>query len=258
MKFTTPFTAPAYVGESIGCSKGPFVAWATLIIDDCPDKPDQRCDGFWPSLAPNDPGYIGDGKTVSDHNDAMAKAEAVMKAFDAGEWFYVGVRVAVSLQRDGYDEISLGEARLYGVECNYPGSDNSYMLVVANELLREALGYAKEALGEIKALEAPIVTEYEVNSFEICVEGFERLRSNDELILVTSVEKGMRATEIGAALNVGIQACDRGAAFDYDAARKCVAEFVLAHGDALERECASLPDHRPDDETFVALFVYVQ
>ena len=43
---------PSYVcpGDVISCEAGPFTVLAQVVPDDCLDAPDQRQDGFWPSL----------------------------------------------------------------------------------------------------------------------------------------------------------------------------------------------------------------
>ena len=43
------------------------------------------------------------------------------------------------------------QASLWGVECNYPGTDNGYLTTVANELLAEALDAAKAAASRLTA-----------------------------------------------------------------------------------------------------------
>jgi len=43
------------------------------------------------------------------------------------------------------------QASLWGVECNYPGTDNSYLTTVANELLPEALDAGRAAASRLAA-----------------------------------------------------------------------------------------------------------
>lgn len=50
MSFTQRFQPFVCAGDSITCQSGPFTVLAQVILDDCPDAPDQRQDGFWPSL----------------------------------------------------------------------------------------------------------------------------------------------------------------------------------------------------------------
>ncbi len=161
MTFTTRFDAFACEGDTISCEAEGFTVTARIVFDDCPDAPDQRQDGFWPSLYKDAPGFIGEADQESvrgtdsppERNGfrqrfakAQAKAEAVMEAWRKGEWFYCGI--VLSMERDG---IALDDhaASLWGVECNYPGTDNSYLTTVANELLPEALDAGSAAAARL-------------------------------------------------------------------------------------------------------------
>ncbi|MEP4992246.1 MAG: hypothetical protein ABJV68_31810, partial [Paracoccaceae bacterium] len=75
-------------------------------------------------------------------------AEAVMEAWRKGEWFYCGI--VLSVERDGI-ELDHHAASLWGVECNYPGTDNCYLTTVANELLSEALDAGRAAAARLAA-----------------------------------------------------------------------------------------------------------
>ena len=46
------------------------------------------------------------------------------------------------------------QASLWGVEANYPGSDNAYLTEVANELLPEALDVARAVLARLRVAPA--------------------------------------------------------------------------------------------------------
>lgn len=144
MKFAQGF--PSYVcpGDSITCEAGPFTVLAQVVPDDCPDAPDQRQDGFWPSLYIGAPGFIGPGNNFRQRfAEAQGKAEAVMEGWRKGDWFYCGIVVSVFLEGV---ELYRDTASLWGVEANYPGTDNSYLTGVANELLPEAVAAARETL----------------------------------------------------------------------------------------------------------------
>ncbi len=149
MKFAQGF--PSYVcpGDSITSEAGPFTVLAQVVPDDCPDAPDQRQDGFWPSLYIDAPGFIGPGNNFRQRfAEAQAKAEAVMEGWRKGDWFYCGIVLSVSLE-----EVDLAQtaAALFGIEANYPGTDNSYLTKVANELLPEAIAVARETLARLAA-----------------------------------------------------------------------------------------------------------
>jgi hypothetical protein len=111
--------------------------------------PEGRQDGFWPSLYVGAPGFIGSGPNHRQRlADAQAKAEAVMEGWRKGDWFYCGIVLSVSLE-----DVDLARtgAALFGIEANYPGSDNSYLTDVANELLPEAVAAARETLARLAA-----------------------------------------------------------------------------------------------------------
>jgi len=75
--------------------------------------------------------------------------EAV-KAWKDDEWYYCGIVLSVSRNGVTVDDHA---ASLWGIECNYPGSDNAYLLEVANELTGEAVEQAdKERARLIDAL----------------------------------------------------------------------------------------------------------
>lgn len=67
---------------------------------------------------------------------------AARKAWFDDEWFYCGVELSVYLDSTPLAEFA---ASLWSIECNYPGSDNSYLTEVANELLPEALAVGRDA-----------------------------------------------------------------------------------------------------------------
>ncbi|MEP0314223.1 MAG: hypothetical protein ABJL57_18525 [Hyphomonas sp.] len=149
MSFTEHFDAYACEGDAISCEAEGFTLTARIVADDCPDAPDQRQDGFWPSLYKDAPGFIGPGNGFRQRfAKAQAKAEAVMEAWRKGEWFYCGIVLCVT--RDGI-ELDDHAASLWGVECNYPGADNSYLTSVANELLPEALDASRAAAARLAA-----------------------------------------------------------------------------------------------------------
>ena len=141
MTFTQKFDDFVCMGDSISCEVDGYTIMARIAHDETPDAPDQRQDGFWPSLYPNDTGFIGAGNGWRDRFDkAQAKAERVMAAWKNDEWFYCGIILSVAI-----DGLTLDNhvASLWGIEANYPDSDNAYLSEVANELLPEALEAAK-------------------------------------------------------------------------------------------------------------------
>ncbi len=144
MSFTERFRPFVCPGDVISCEAGPFTVLAQVVIDDCQDSPDQRQDGFWPSLYIGAPGFIGPGNNFRQRfAEAQASAEAVMEGWRKGDWFYCGIVLSVSLEDV---DLVRTAAALFGIEVNYPGTDNSYLTDVANELLPEAVAAARETL----------------------------------------------------------------------------------------------------------------
>lgn len=156
--FKTDFPRYATEGESITCELPcGMTATARIYRDDCTDRPDQRQDGFWPSLDPNSAGYIGP-KSARALQKATALAQDVMQGWRDDSWFYCGIAVTISHTHSG-DSYVLTENRynhaLWGIECNYPTSGkkhpNAYLRTVANELLPEAISAAEERVAEVLA-----------------------------------------------------------------------------------------------------------
>ncbi len=149
MRFTEKFGSFVCEGDSLTCDVRGFTVTARIVRDDCGDAPDQRQDGFWPSLYKDDAGFIGAGNGWRERFDkAKARAEAVMEAWRKDEWFYCGIVLSVSI-----DGITLDDhaASLWGIEANFPDSDNAYLTEVAGELLPEAVDAAKAARARLCA-----------------------------------------------------------------------------------------------------------
>lgn len=140
MSFTETFDAYVCLGDSITCEVQGYTVEARICHDDTGGRPDQRQDGFWPSLDRNEAGFIGDGKTIDDFAREQAKAQAIMDAWKNNNWFYCGVILSVKIEDV---DITDHGASLWGIEANYPDSENDYLTEVANELLDEALLAAK-------------------------------------------------------------------------------------------------------------------
>tara|TARA_R110002051_G_scaffold26975_2_gene65239 strand:- start:510 stop:986 length:477 start_codon:yes stop_codon:yes gene_type:complete len=149
MGFEERFDRYVCEGDSIACEIDGFCVIARIVRDDCPDAPDERQDGFWPSLYINDPGFIGPGNNFRERfAKVQAEAEAVMEAWRKDEWFYCGIVLAIECEGMELDEHA---ASLWGIEANYPGSDNAYLSKVAGELLPEALAAGRAALTRLLA-----------------------------------------------------------------------------------------------------------
>jgi len=140
-EFSEQFLPYVCLGDSISVDVDDYTITARIAHDDSPDKPDERNCGFWPSLDPNAAGFIGAGNGWRKRFEReQAKAESVMAAWLNDEWFYCGIILSVTI---GDTELTDHAASLWGIEANYPDSDNGYLSQVANELLSEALDAAK-------------------------------------------------------------------------------------------------------------------
>lgn len=148
--FVQHFREYAYNSDSITCEVAGFTCTATIYRDDTPDRPDERDDGFWPSLDAKSAGYIGN-KSARTLRRKVAEAKAIMEAWERDEWWYVGVAVTVS--RAGVELTGTYDHALWGVECNYPIQDrikrNRYLRDCANELLPDALEAADTKINQL-------------------------------------------------------------------------------------------------------------
>ena len=139
-------------GDTVTLDIDGFTLTATIYRDDADsDAPDEHCDGFWPSLDPDDAGYIGN-KSKSTLARHMAYAERVMQAWKDDEWFYCGV--AVTVEREGVQLTGQYDHALWGIECNYPKRNkrhrpNAYLAEVASEFIEEALNVARAEIAEL-------------------------------------------------------------------------------------------------------------
>lgn len=60
-------------------------------------RPDEDDEGFWPSLDPKAPGYVGKNPKVP-FDAQMAQAKNRMREFEDGEWSYIAVRARAFVQ----------------------------------------------------------------------------------------------------------------------------------------------------------------
>ncbi|MGC6499862.1 MAG: hypothetical protein ACON4C_06680 [Henriciella sp.] len=149
MPFTERFQTFVCEGDTITCEVAGFEVTAWIVRDDCPDAPDERQDGFWPSLYKDAPGFIGPGNNFRERfAQAQARAEAVMEAWRGDEWFYCGIVLSVAFEGI---ELESHATSLWGIEANYPDSDNAYLTDAANELLPEALDAGRTILARLIA-----------------------------------------------------------------------------------------------------------
>jgi hypothetical protein len=137
-------------GDTVSFEYEGFTFTATLYRDDDCNAPDEQQEGFWPSLDPNDAGYIG-AKSKSTLARHMAKAREVLATWRNDEWWYVGV--AVTVEKEGVQLTSDYEHALWGIECNYPfgKKSNHYLSSRADEYVGEALKTARAKIAKLIA-----------------------------------------------------------------------------------------------------------
>ena len=157
------------IGDTIQLEKDGFTLTARIAFDDCGDTPDARQDGFWPSLDKSDAGYIGEDKTRADLEAEAAKAQAIMDSWKAGDWFYCGIILSIAI-----DDTILNDhaASLWGIEANYPGTDNSYLSEVAEELVDEAIATGQAQLASLIAHHPDVKHDIVVRRYETNAAGW--------------------------------------------------------------------------------------
>jgi hypothetical protein len=144
--FTKHFDKYVCNGDTITGSVDGFDLTATIYRDDSGDAPDEHSDCFWPSLDPDDAGYIGP-KTAKQLARAKYKANRIMDRWRNDEWWYVGV--VVTVEKNEIELTGKYNHALWGIECNLSVRGNRYLRDVANELAEEALDDAKRTLAKL-------------------------------------------------------------------------------------------------------------
>lgn len=176
--FTKPFNSYVCDGDEISTDVGMLNVTARVVHDDHADPPWEMCDGHGPvsdwTSRDKRPGEVvlnrdhgsfryydweeaikiakRDGWDAPPYGTGSKgqKAERAVKAdfeylqsWCRDEWHYVGIVLSVS---KGDDTLDSHAASLWGIACNLPNRDNSYLLDLANELLDEAVEKGKESL----------------------------------------------------------------------------------------------------------------
>ena len=127
MTFAKRFNRYACHGDKITCEVGGLQITARLEYDSDTDIEEHGT---------HDPECV-------ECEDQRAKLAAAKTAWKNNEWFYGGVVLSVSKNGVTLDDHA---ASLWAVEVNYPGSDNSYLTVVANDLIGEATEVGESVL----------------------------------------------------------------------------------------------------------------
>lgn len=146
-----PFRKYACEGDKVSVNIGGITLEATIYRDEDCSKPDERDDGFWPSLDPTNAGFIGEGKTRRQFQCALNKARKVMKAWENDEWWYCGV--AVTAWRGDKQLTPTFSNACWGIECNYPSrTGNAYLNEVASEEAIRAMAEAWVLIDDVLSI----------------------------------------------------------------------------------------------------------
>jgi len=99
-----------------------------------------------------------------------------------------------------------------------------------------------------------------VNSCDISVQGFERLRTNDEFILAAPIDCEAMPEAVLESLLCDLAHCDRGDDFDWPGAEHCVKSWLANNWDWVKLECARIPPipEDADFEDYVLLWLYIE
>ena len=122
--FTTPFHDYVCVGDSITCEIGGLVFRATILEDEGRDIDDDDC-------------HNPDQAVTGCNDEQQKKLLAARISWFTGKWSFCGI--SISVEDPNGTALFEPAASLWGIECNYPGSDNKYLVEVAIELLPEAV-----------------------------------------------------------------------------------------------------------------------
>lgn len=134
-QFTQKFDNYSCVGDSIECQIEGFTFMARIVFDETHSIDD-------------DDWHNPDQSVTGCDEDEQKKLLAAREAWFNDEWFYCGIVLTASKAGVDLDQYA---AALWGIECNYPDSDNSYLSDVANELLPEAIERAQTILKQLAA-----------------------------------------------------------------------------------------------------------
>lgn len=123
------------------------IAWEMVTeSDDRNERPDSNDEGFWPSLDPDEPGFIGgpapddlDGsRQRAEWERQHAEAEQRLADWEAGVWEYVGViaraHISIPIGGGAFCCYRLDSPGLWGIE-----SDSGDYLATVYEEQKEEL-----------------------------------------------------------------------------------------------------------------------
>ena len=125
------------------------ITWEKVVKPDYDSSPpDIMSDGYWPSKDPSDPGYIGENPKVS-YAEQFAAAKRRLRAYDRGEWWYVGVKARATIAikwSHGTTTYRLDSPGVWGVESDCPDAIQEIYQYQKAELLSDLRALAREIL----------------------------------------------------------------------------------------------------------------
>lgn len=131
MKFEQKFKSYVCVGDTISFTSNGIAFKAEIVHDDTHHINDDDC-------------HSADITVTGCNPEQQKTVLAAREAWFNDQWFYCGVWVTASIEGHELDFSSL-----WGIEANYPGSDNGYLTEVANELLEEMLPRLRNSLDDM-------------------------------------------------------------------------------------------------------------
>ena len=132
--FNENFDKFACIGESISAEYQGIELTARIVFDS-----DYKID--------DDDFHNPDQSVTGCNDEQFAKLLEARQAWFDDDWFYCGI--VISASKNGV-ELTDHAASLWGIECNYPDSDNDYLRDVCNQLADEAIEEANNALDDMR------------------------------------------------------------------------------------------------------------
>ena len=132
-RFGKSFDKCACVGDALEVEIDGFEIVARIEHDEQSDIDD-------------DDAHNVDQSVTGCDDDQQEKLLAARKAWSNDEWSYCGIVLSVEKAGILLDKYA---ASLWGLELNYPDTDNSYLTEVANDLIDEALDAGKAILEKL-------------------------------------------------------------------------------------------------------------
>src|SRR5882672_11238708 len=87
--------------------------------DDSGDTPEERDEGFWPSLDKDKAGYVGE-ENAARFDELCEAADARFKGWRDGDWYFIGVaaraHISIPIGGGSFRTITIDSGGLWGIE----------------------------------------------------------------------------------------------------------------------------------------------